>query len=87
MKEKKEKEEKQQFVDDGRTIAPMNGDELPFYRRIFASKRTEKKVKVEVTKEERRALRKAMFSVMLPRLLLIIAGFGIAALVIFLWLH
>ena len=55
--------------------------------RVVASKRTEKKVKVEVTKEERRALRKAMFSVMLPRLLLIIAGFGIAALVIFLWLH
>ncbi|MCI9518570.1 MAG: hypothetical protein HFK08_04840 [Clostridia bacterium] len=83
----KKKKDNREDWDDGRVVAPMNGDELPFYRRIFASKRTEKKVKVEVTKEERRALRKAMFSVMLPRLLLIIAGFGIAALVIFLWLH
>ena len=73
--------------DDGRVIAPMNGDELPFYRRIFAPKRTEKKAKVEVTKAERRAMRKAMFAVMLPRLLLIVAGFGITALLIFLWLH
>lgn len=84
MKNKKKRDDD---WDDGRVIAPMNGDELPYYRRMFAGKRTEKQARVEVSKEEKRAIRKAMFSVLLPRFLLILLGFGVAALLVFLWLH
>lgn len=83
----KKKKDNREDWDDGRVVAPMNGDELPYYRRIFASKRTEKQVKTQVTKEEKRAINKAMFAVLLPRILLVIAGFALAALLVFLWLH
>lgn len=71
--------------DDGRVIAPMNGDELPPYRRGLSFKK-DKRVKSDITKKEQRKMILAMFSVMLPRFLIILAGFGIAAGVIVLWL-
>lgn len=72
--------------DDGRVIAPMNGDELPASRRIFTSKRTEKRVKSDITRKERRAMTFAMFAALLPRLLIVLLGFGIAAVIVVLWL-
>ncbi len=76
--------------DNGMTIAPMNGDELPAYRRAAYMNREKKqksgKVKTEYTKKEQRAMIKAFFSVMLPRLCLVLAGFSLAALLIYLWL-
>ena len=91
MKEKKEKEEKQQFVDDGRTIAPMNGDELPSYRRFFGCGRTSRKArkqteKIELTKKEKRAAARAMLAMLLPRFAIILAGFALAFLLVWLWL-
>ncbi len=76
--------------DDGRVIAPMNGDELPFYRRIFASKRKGESSgadkETQLTKKEKRALTRATFLQMLPMLLITLLGFGLAAGLIALWL-
>lgn len=77
--------------DNGMTIAPMNGDELPGYRRqmyMNREKRAQKsgRVKGDVTRKEQRAMIKAMFEVMLPRLLIVLLCFGFTALLIWLWL-
>jgi len=72
--------------DDGRVIAPMNGDELPAYRRGVTIKSGKKRVKSDVTKKEQRKMILAMFSVMLPRLLIVLAGFAVAAGIVILWL-
>ncbi|MGN1042033.1 MAG: hypothetical protein ACI4SK_00965 [Christensenellales bacterium] len=74
--------------DNGMTVAPMNGDELPSYRRATYLNRAKKsaKIKSDVTKKERRAMTKALFAVMLPRLFVMLAGFGLTALLIWFWL-
>lgn len=88
MKKRKEKDE----WDDGRTIAPMTGDELPSYRRAIFSDRENKRVvrnkeKNDISGKERRAMIRAMFAVMLPRFLVVLAAFGIVALLLYLWLR
>ena len=77
--------------DDGRTIAPMTGEELPGYRRaLFANRENKRNLpnggKSDITRKERRAMIRAMFAVMLPRLLVVLAGFGLTALILWLWL-
>ena len=77
--------------DDGRTIAPMTGDELPEYRRaMFANRENKRNLpnggKSDLTGKERRAMIRAMFAVMLPRLLVVLLGFGLTALILCLWL-
>ena len=85
----KKKEKKQPDWDDGRVIAPMNGDELPQYRRAAFSNRPSKannQSEVDLTKKEKRALMRGLFLAMLPRLLVVLASFAIVALLLFLWL-
>lgn len=76
--------------DNGMTVAPMNGDELPAYRRGSFSNRERRqvkgKVKSDYTKKEQRAMIKALFAVMLPRLAVILAGFSLTALLLWFWL-
>lgn len=93
MDEKKKKKRNDDW-DPGIVIAPMNGDELPKYRRMVYLNREKRPSKEErqrhkemYTKKERRAIVRAGLAVMLPRLLTIIAGFGIVALLIWLWLR
>ncbi len=86
MRKKKEK-----WVDDGRTIVPMNGDEIPSqWRGVYTGRERKKnlknKGKSDVTGKERRAMIRGMFAVMLPRLLIILAGFAIVFLLMYLWL-
>jgi len=68
--------------DDGRVIAPMDGVESPFGRR----RRKNADNKTDVSKKERRAMIKAMFSVLLPRLLIVLISFGLIAVLMYLWL-
>lgn len=79
------KEKNREDWDDGRVIAPMNGEELPSYRKGLSLKKG-KRVKSDITKKEQRKMILAMFSVMLPRLLIVLAGFALAALIVVLWL-
>ena len=85
---RKKDAQKREDWDDGRTVAPMTGEELPNYRRVLDGEGDKRAgaQKVSVTKEERRALMRGMFLAMLPRLLVIFAGFGIAAIIAVLWL-
>ena len=85
MKKKDKKDE----WDDGRVIAPMNGDELPAYRRAAYTGRPNKRNKapsVDLSKKEKRALMRGMFLAMLPRLLVILGSFAIVMLLLMLWL-
>lgn len=72
LKQKK----KTKFIDDGRTIYSMDG----------LSKKSKKQDDLDLTKRERRTIILAAFKVYLPRLLLILIGFGIAYILLYLWL-
>lgn len=94
MSKHNKKSHKTDDWDTGIVIAPMNGDELPKYRRMMYLNRAKRPSKEErlrhknmYTKKERRAIMRAGFAVMLPRLIAIIAGFGIVILIIWLWLR
>ncbi len=80
--------------DDGHTIAPMNGDELPKFRRMAylnreknLSKEEKEKRKNAYTKKERRAIIRAGFLAMLPRLLIILLAFSLVGAIMYLWLR
>lgn len=84
------RKDKRDDWDNGMTVAPMNGDELPKYRRAAFQNRENtprhKRQKSDVTRKEQRAMIRAMFEVMLPRILVVLVGFGLTALIIWLWL-
>ena len=84
------RKDRQDDWDNGMTIAPMNGDELAKYRRMIYQNRENtprsKREKSDVTRKEQRAMIRAMFEVMLPRILVVLVGFGLTALIIWLWL-
>lgn len=68
--------------DDGRVIASMDGVQSPFGR----GSRKDKANGVKVTKKERRAIVKAFFSVMFPRLLIVLMSFVLVGVLMYLWL-
>lgn len=79
--------------DDGRTVAVMNGDELPPYRKFGFSNRKNKRelaasddTAAHLTKKEKRAMRRAMFAVLIPRLAVIVLGFALVFALVYLWL-
>lgn len=82
---------KQEDWDDGRTVAPMTGEEIPQSSRGFFTGRERKKnfkkqEQVELTRKEKRAMMRAMFATMFPRFLIILASFSIVFLLLYLWL-
>ena len=86
MRKKKEK-----WVDDGHTIVPMTGEDIPHASRGFFQGRERKRNvrnrgKSDITRKERRAMTRALFAVMLPRLLIIISCFGLVFALMYLWL-
>ena len=89
----KDKKRKKDDWDDGVVIAPMNGDELPKYRRMAylnrakrPSKEERQKQKLDLTKKEKRALYRAGFLAMLPQLAIILVSFTIIAVLLYFWL-
>ena len=89
--EKKKKKDKDDW-DPGIVVAHMNGDELPKYRRMAYLNRQKRPPKSErkksdLTKKEKRAIYRAGFAAMLPQLIVSLVGFGIVAVLIFLWLR
>ena len=88
------KDKRKDDWDTGVVIAPMNGDELPKYRRMAYMNQKKRPTKDErkmhkdmYTPKERRAIMRAGLLVMLPRLLLMVVGFAIAILILWLWLR
>lgn len=84
------KKKKEEWVDDGRTIAPMTGEEIPSMSRGFfpgrERKRNRKNAKSDVTRKERNAMIRAFFAVMLPRLLIVLGCFALIGLLLYFWL-
>lgn len=75
MKTKK----KQKYVDDGHTIYSMDVD--------AKWNKTKKDKSVCVSKEEKKQLLKGAFIAYFPKLLLVIAGFTLAFILIYFWLR
>lgn len=74
--------EKNKFVDDGRTLYDMSGlDDMH-----STGVRRQKKESVNVTRSERRALIRAAFARYLPIFFGVLACFTLAALLIYFWL-
>lgn len=89
MRKKKKKEE---WVDDGHTIAPMTGEEIPTSSRAFFQGRERKRNvkqrgKSDITGKETRAMIRAFFAVMFPRILIILCSFGLIAAIMYFWLR
>lgn len=77
--------EKEEFVDDGHSIANMNVEGMP--RRFnFLKKDQNRKAEYDVSKEEKRHLIFAAYKAFLPVLLCGIIGIALAVLLIMLWL-
>ena len=82
-KAKKDKKKKREFIDDGRTVADMNVEGMPWYR----GKNYDPQKAPKLTRKEKFAVFKGSFIAMLPALLCTIAGLSVAAILIWLWLH
>lgn len=83
MKEKnpkkaKKKKKKIIYVDDGHTVYDMDG--------VGGAKHYEKDDGAHLTKKEKRAAIRAAFAAYLPKFLIVLLGFSIAAVLLYLWL-
>ena len=76
---------KVKWEDDGRVIAPMTGEEVPkgFYQGRERKKNLKNGGKADITKKERRALTRAFFLVMLPKLLIVLGCFALVGLMLY----
>ena len=75
-------EEKNKFVDDGRTLYDMSGlDDM-----YNTGPRRTKKDRVSVTREQRRALIRAAFARFAPVVFGVLACFTLAGLLLYFWL-
>ncbi len=81
-KAKKEKKKKPRYEDDGHTVVDMNIEGTSWYR----GKNYDPNVP-KLTRKEKRAVFKGAFLSMLPAFLCTLAGFGLAILLIVLWLR
>lgn len=79
MANKKKKKEK--FVDDGRTVYDMDIEGFSWHDR-----KAKKKNDLGVTKSEKAAMIRGALIAYLPRILTLIAGFGLAFGLVYLWL-
>lgn len=73
------KKDKSADWDDGRVVADMSGVGGGKHKR-------DKGERIELTKKERRSAARAMIGLLLPRLLFILLGFGLATALMVLWL-
>lgn len=85
-KDAKKKIERTPIEDDGRTIANMNVDGLPWYR-PNATRKKEGEQRDQPTHKETWALIFAAYKAYLPYFIAMIVGFGLAFLIVALWIN
>lgn len=73
------KKNKKEYIDDGHTIYSMDVD-------AKWAKGKETNNKIYVSKEEKNILIKAAFKAYIPKLLIVLFGFGLAIILIYFWL-
>lgn len=76
------KKKKDEYVDDGHTIYNMDIDGFRWHDR-----KVKKENKAEVSKKERRAMIRAAYKSYLPSILIVLAGFSLAVVLIYFWLR
>ena len=73
--------------DDGRTIANMNVEGMPWYQKNKEKEERKKRMEdIKITRKERRAMIIGAYLAYLPMLLSVLAGFTLVMLFIWLWL-
>lgn len=82
------RKKKQYDDDDGRTIANMNVDGMPWYEpnKEDKEKRRKRMEELKISRKEKRAMIMGAYLAYLPMFLCIIAAFTITTLLIYLWL-
>lgn len=85
---KKKKNKKKYSDDDGRTIANMNVDGMPWYQPNKEEDDAKKKKieELKITRKEKRAMIWGAYLAYLPMFLVCIAAFTIVMILIYLWL-
>ncbi len=64
--------------DDGRTLYSMSG--------LYPEKSQDTSEKLDINRKEKKAMRRALAQVMLPRLICVLIGFSICFLILYFWL-
>lgn len=75
------KKKKQKYVDDGHTIYNMNVEGMRGYQ-----KKIENKDNIYVNKKEKHAMIKAAFMAYIPKALIMLLSFALAAILLYFWL-
>lgn len=75
------KNKKEEFIDDGRTIADMDIEGMPH------RKDKNRQASYDVTKEEKRHLIMAGYKAFLPLLICSLVGITLTFILIYFWLH
>ncbi len=83
----KKKRNKPEDYDDGRTIANMNVEGMPWYEPEEVRKNRESLKAEKPTRKEKRAMIRGAFAATLPFLFAILISVSIAFLVVWLWLN
>lgn len=82
------KKEKKPYVDDGHTIYDMDGvGRTGWWGSSKPTKEKKEQTPVGLTRRERWAAIRAALSIYLPVLLVLLAGFGLAAVLLSFWLR
>ena len=71
---------KENYVDDGHTIYNMNVDGVRGYHQ------DNKNNDINLSKKEKHAMIKAAFCAYIPKLFIMLVGFGLAILLLYFWL-
>ena len=80
---RKEKKQKPEFVDDGRTFANMDYENITGYKSKEERQKHEELRSLNLSKKERRALYKASMAQFLPAFLCFVAAFSLIFLVLY----
>ncbi|MGM9969594.1 MAG: hypothetical protein ACI35S_04260 [Anaeroplasma sp.] len=78
---KKSKKRKEKYIDDGHTIYNMDIEGFKWH-----DQNIKKQNKIYTDKKERRAMIIAAFKVYIPKLFIILIGFSLAFILIYIWL-
>ena len=79
----KNKDKREEYIDDGRTIADMNVDGFSWFNK---NKPKDPKNQIILTRKERRAIFHAMVSKMIPIAIIALIAFTMSYFLIKLWL-
>lgn len=85
MKQKKEKKNREKFVDDGRVVSNMNVDGMPWYHNAAKNHETDSSEQVQLSAKETRAVARGVTGAALLVGSVFVIVFGVVILLMYLW--